>query len=218
MKALQQIFPSIYSANHGCLISECQKIENLGFQTLHVDIQDGICSSEISFGIKLVKVLRENSKMVFDIHLMLYNLEQYLPKLAGLEKVRSVTFHPRDTRFPARIVTIIKNMGYKVGLALSLGEPIEEYRSLSGQISSILVCTALVDGEGNRYRVESEDYIRQIKKVFSTQDIVVDGDINSTNLAKVMSAGANHFVIGREIFHSDDLLAKINELEKIMDV
>ena len=54
--------------------------------------------------------------------------------------------------------------------------------------------------------------------MFSTQDIVVDGDINSTNLAKVMSAGANHFVIGREIFHSDDLLAKINELEKIMDV
>lgn len=216
MKGLEHIFPSIYSSNHGYLMEECKKVENAGFRTLHVDIQDGVCSSEISFGMKLVKILREKSRMEFDIHVMLYELESYLGRLEGLLNVRAVTFHPSCQRFPARAGGRILNMGYRMGLAFSLHDPVEQYEFMREMTSSVLVCTAAVDGQGNLYNPCSEAYIRRVRRVFPTQDIVVDGNINAGNLNQVRGAGATHFVMGREIFEAQDLRGKVRELDDLL--
>ncbi len=215
MSGLEHIFPSIYSANHGYLMEECKKVQGAGFQTLHVDIQDGICSSEISFGMKLVRMLRENSRMEFDIHVMLFELEHYLDRLGGLEPVRAVTFHPQSQRFPARVCGQILGLGYRAGLAFSLHDPVEQFGFMEEMVSSVLVCTASVDGRGNLYNPHAESYIRRVRSVFPTQDIVVDGDINAGNLERVRGAGATDFVMGREIFEASDLHRKIGELNGI---
>ena len=107
MKALEFIYPSIYSGNHLHLYEELKKVENGGFKTLHVDIQDGVCSSEISFGIKVLKSLSEYSKMDFDLHLMLVDVERFLDKIIGIKNIKCVTFHPSDVRYPARVIFII---------------------------------------------------------------------------------------------------------------
>ena len=200
MRGAECIFPSIYSSNHGYLMEECKKVEDAGFQTLHVDIQDGVCSSEISFGMKLVK------------------LESYLDRLKGLQNVRAVTFHPQSLRFPARAAGKILGMGYRAGLAFALHDPVEQYGFMEKMVSSVLVCTASVDGLGNLYNPWSESYIRRVRAVFPTQDIVVDGNINAGNLKAVREAGATHFVMGREIFGASDLNGKIRELENILQV
>lgn len=218
MSGAECIFPSIYSSNHGYLMEECKKVENAGFHTLHVDIQDGVCSSEISFGMKLVKLLRENSRMEFDIHVMLYELESYLDRLKGLQNVRAVTFHPQSLRFPTRAAGKIHGMGYRVGLAFALHDPVEQYGFMEKMVSSVLVCTASVDGLGNLYNPWSEFYIRRVRAVFPTQDIVVDGNINAENINAVRKAGATHFVMGREIFETPDLYGKIRELEDILQI
>lgn len=216
MNGLEHIFPSIYSSNHGYLMEECKKVEDAGFRTLHVDIQDGVCSSEISFGMKLVKLLRENSRMEFDIHLMLYELESYLDRLEGLANVRAVTFHPQSQRFPARAAGKIRSLGYQAGLAFSLHDPVEQYEFMREAVDTVLVCTASVDGQGNLYNPYSEAYIRRVRRVFPTQDIVVDGNINAGNLKRIKGAGATHFVMGREIFGAADLRGKIRELDDIL--
>lgn len=216
MRGTECIFPSIYSSNHGYLMEECKKVEKAGFRTLHVDIQDGVCSSEISFGMKLVRLLREHSRMEFDIHLMLFELERYLERLNGLENVRAVTFHPQSLRFPARAAGKIQKMGYRVGVAFALQDPVEQYGFMEKMVSSVLVCTASVDGRGNLYNPWSESYIRRVRAVFPTQDIVVDGNINTGNINMVREAGATHFVMGREIFETPDLYGKIRELGDIL--
>lgn len=218
MQGLECIFPSIYSASHGYLMEECKKVENAGFRTLHVDIQDGVCSSEISFGMKLVNLLRENSRMEFDVHVMLFELERYMDRLEGLRNIRAVTFHPQTQPFPARTAGKILNMGYRVGLAFSLHDPVEQYGFMREITSSVLVCTASVDGMGNLYNPCSESYIRRVREVFPIQDIVVDGNINAGNLRKVKGAGATHFVMGREIFEAPDLRGKLRELDGMLRV
>lgn len=193
-------------------------MERAGFRTLHVDIQDGVCSSEISFGMKLVRLLRENSQMEFDIHVMLFGLEDYLERLNGIQNVRAVTFHPQSLRFPARAAGKILGMGFKVGLAFALQDPVEQYGFMEKIVSSVLVCTASVDGLGNLYNPWSESYIRRVRAVFPAQDIVVDGNINAGNIKAVRQAGATHFVMGREIFETSDLYGKIRELEDILQM
>lgn len=216
MRALKYIYPSIYSANHGYLMDECTKVENMGFETLHVDIQDHVHASEISFGIKAVKYLREHSNMEFDMHLIICNLEQYLERLEGMTQIRAVTFHPVGERFPARVAGRILQMGYRVGLAFTLHEPVEDYECMRDMVSQVLVCTAAADGQGNRYNPYSETFIRRVRAVFPNQDILVDGDVNAGNLKRIKDAGATHFVMGREIFQSEDLREKTEELEQLL--
>lgn len=217
MNVLDVIYPSIYSANHGKLLEENRKVEEAGFRTLHVDIQDHLHASEISFGSKLVKILRAESRMWFDIHIILCEAEGYLERLKGLKQVKAITFHPAGERFPARMAGRIMEMGYHIGLAFSLQDPVEEYAFMQDMISSVLVCTSSADGRGNLYNPYSEEYIKRVRKVFPTQDIVVDGNIHSGNICKIREAGATHFVMGREIFDTEDLEAKIQELESLLN-
>lgn len=217
MRVLEVVYPSIYSSNHGKLLDETKKVENVGFRTLHVDIQDHLHASEISFGIKLVKILRAESNMQFDIHLMLCETERYLERLEGLSNVKAVTFHPAGERFPARMARKIMEMGYRVGLGFSLQDPVEEYAFMQDTVSTVLVCTSSADGRGNLYNSYSEEYVRRVRKIFPTQDIVVDGNIHSGNLTAIRNAGATHFVMGREIFDTEDLEKKLQELEVLLN-
>lgn len=216
MNVLKRVYPSIYSANHLYLYDECKKVEDHGFETLHVDIQDGICSSEISFGIKVLKGLRTHSKMIFDIHLMLMDVEAFLPKLADMDNVAAITFHPKDVRYPARVITKIKAMGYEAGLAFTLNEALDNYEVYADQVSSILICTAEVDGKMNQYNTYSTKKIRQARVVFPHAKIVVDGNIHQGNIKEMIDAGTDCFVMGREIFDCDNLDNKINELKQLL--
>ena len=218
MNCLKNIYPSIYSANHGKLLDECKKVESIGFQILHVDIQDHLYASEISFGMKLVKILRESSSMKFDLHLILSEVENYLDRLEGLTAIKAVTIHPCGERFPERIVGKITKMGYSVGLAFTLKDPVEEYAFLRDKVKSVLICTASADGKGNSYNPYSVQYIKRVRNVFPMHDIVVDGDVNINNLVSIRTAGATHFVMGREIFETPDLENKTKELNQLLSL
>ncbi len=218
MKALDVIYPSIYSSDHLHIYDELKKVENARFRTLHVDIQDGVCSSEISFGIKVLKSLSNNSEIDFDVHLMLVDVEQFLNKIEGIKNIKCVTFHPTDVRYPARIINKIKSMGYEVGFAFGYSQPMQEYALYADEVSSILICTADVDGKGNEYRKKSLDKIQLARSLFDgVERFVVDGDVNAMNLGEIVQAGANRFVMGREIFKSTSLDEKIIELNNILE-
>jgi len=50
---------------------------------LHLDVMDGVFVQNISFGIPVIKSLREKLKgVVFDTHLMLKNPEKYIEHFA----------------------------------------------------------------------------------------------------------------------------------------
>ena len=70
--------PSILSADFCNLGAQVKTVEETNTEFLHIDIMDGSFVPNISFGFPVIKALRKNSKMIFDVHLMIENPSKYM--------------------------------------------------------------------------------------------------------------------------------------------
>lgn len=215
MDVKQRIYPSIYSANHLFFYDELKKAEHEGFEHLHVDIQDGVFVPNISFGMKVVEGLRAHTTMLFQIHLMVVNPMDYLPRLAKLDKVDEIVFHPSSVLYPGMLINDIEAMSAKAGLALTPMESLEELQYYKDRISSLIIWTGEPDHRGGAFDMNCLQKIRRAREMFGDSiAIYVDGGINANNISLVMEAGADHFIIGRDMFQTNDISEKAIELQE----
>jgi ribulose-phosphate 3-epimerase len=72
-----QVAPSILAADFGNLLADIRKIEN-DTDILHIDVMDGHYVPNISFGVPIIKSIRSRTDLLFDVHLMITNPEEYI--------------------------------------------------------------------------------------------------------------------------------------------
>ena len=119
-----KISPSMLSADFNKLGEELLDIERAGADMVHIDVMDGVFVTNISFGLPVVESLRKNSKMVFDVHLMIVEPEKYVERFvdAGAD---IVTFHHEATKDTEKTLKMIKAKGAKAAVSVKPGTPIE---------------------------------------------------------------------------------------------
>lgn len=197
----KEIYPSIYSSDHLFFHDELMKVDRLGFETLHVDIQDGVFVPNMSFGMRVVQGLRKYTSMPFHVHLMVVNPEYYIERLKEVSGICAVYFHPSSTRYPSQLITEINRMGAQAGFALNPIEEITELAYYKGKIGGVLVGTGEPDNVGGLFAEGSLQKIRRVRAMFGDKiEVVVDGNISAETLPLAKAAGADRFVVGRAIF------------------
>ena len=209
------IAPSILSGDLLKIGKEIKQLESAGADWIHLDVMDGQFVRNISFGIPVVKSVRQCTDLPLDVHLMIKDPENYIEEFikAGAD---IVTFHVESTECVEKNIKEIKKADKKAGIALKPNTNIEEILPFLRYVDIVLVMTVEPGFSGQRFLSYTLSKVVELKKIIDEKHlpvkIEVDGGINPQNVNIVKGAGAEIFVAGNSIFFLGNYKENIDAL------
>lgn len=213
---MRKIFvsPSILSADFARLEKECKSLEKSGADWIHCDIMDGEFVPNMSFGMPIVKSIRNCVVLPLDVHLMIVNPDRYIVRFAEAG-ANIITFHLEATQDVKKTAELIRSCGKKVGISVKPGTAVEELIPYKGLFDMILVMSVEPGFGGQSFIESSLDKIKLARKLFPDTLIEVDGGINAQTAKSVIKAGADVLVAGNAVMFAKNRKEAIDELRKV---
>ena len=212
-----QISPSILSADFSQLGNEIKRLEEGGADMIHVDVMDGHFVPNLTIGPPVIKALKKDCSIKFDVHLMISPVHKYIQAYsdAGAD---IITIHPEATNNLSESILKIKKLKKKVGVSLNPETKVDVIKEFLDQIDLVLIMSVNPGFGGQKFMPEVLDKVRELKKIQKNKnlnfDIEIDGGINFENSKIAIDAGVNILVSGTTIFKSNNGDIKKN-IEKL---
>ncbi len=207
-----KIAPSLLAADMGDLRRAVAQVEAAGADYLHLDVMDGAFVPNISYGPAVIKALRPNSQLFFDVHLMVEEPGRFLSDYAAAG-ADLLTVHFEACRHLHRVVQQIKALGLKAGVALNPATPPEVLQDILPELDLVLIIGVNPGFGGQSFIPAALGKIARtaamLRQIGSQADLEVDGGIYAANAGPVMQAGANVLVSGTGVFGQPDWAAAI---------
>ena len=202
-----QISPSILSADFSQLGNEIKRLEEGGADLIHVDVMDGHFVPNLTIGPPVIKALKKNCSIKFDVHLMISPVHKYIDAYADAG-ADIITIHPEATDDLSSSIKKIKDLGKKVGVSLNPETKVSIIKDHLEQIDLVLIMSVNPGFGGQKFMPEVLDKIKELKNIQKEKnldfDIEIDGGINFENSKIAIEAGANILVSGTTIFKSNN--------------
>jgi ribulose-phosphate 3-epimerase len=222
------VAPSILAADFSRLADEVRRVEQAGADWIHCDVMDGHFVDNISFGPMVVEVVRKQTKLPLDVHLMIEHADHYVPRFVKAG-ANSITVHVESEakHDVGKTLQQIRDAGCRVGLTLNPATSFDLVEPFLDKIDMLLVMTVHPGFGGQPFRADQMAKVkraadwnksRERKSANRTDssrgeiDIEVDGGINPETARLSIQNGANVLVAGTSIFRAQDYGEAIREL------
>ena len=215
-----QISPSILSADFSQLGKEIKKLEDAGADMIHVDVMDGHFVPNLTIGPPVIKALKKNSQLPFDVHLMISPVHKYIESYASAG-ADIITIHPEATNDLLESINKIREFKKKVGVSLNPETKIEIIKEHLDQIDLILIMSVNPGFGGQKFMPEVLNKVKRLDEIRKNLKlnfvIEIDGGIDFENSKLAIESGVDILVSGTTIFKNNngDIKKNIDLLRSI---
>ncbi len=179
------IAPSLLAADFSRLGSEVESLEQAGADALHWDVMDGHFVNNITLGPFQIQCLRKKTSLLFDVHLMIENPENYIDSFieGGADHL---TLHVETLENVPATLSLIRQKNVSVGLSLKPKTPVSEIIPFLDIVDLVLVMTVEPGFGGQAFLQDQKEKIKILKDKIRKSPrnknifIEVDGGINET--------------------------------------
>ena len=209
------ISPSILGGSFANMQDTIKFIDRSKAEYIHFDVMDGDFVPNLTFGAQFISNVRQYSKKIFDVHLMINRVGKFLDDYikAGSD---IITFHLEIDENINKIISKIKSNNIRCGIAVKPGTPWEELKPYLNDIDQVIIMTVEPGFGGQKFMNNQLSKIALLKNYISSNqlsiDLEVDGGVNYETGQECINAGANILVAGSFLFNQSNLTKATSDL------
>lgn len=212
------IAPSVLAADFLQLSKDLEMVNQSQADWFHVDVMDGRFVPNISFGMFIIKAMKQVATKPLDVHLMIVEPEKYIERIreAGADVI---TVHYEACPHLHRTLQQIKATGAKAGVALNPHTPVSVLENVLEMTDLVCLMSVNPGFGGQKFIYQTVPKVKQLKEMITSRNtktlIEIDGGVGLQNAEKLLQAGADVLVAGSSVFKSKNPTQTIAQLKAI---
>ena len=182
------------------------RVQNYGADMYHIDIMDGKFVPSETIDYNYFEQLKENSVLLFDVHLMVQAPSVSLIKKYIKYGANIITLHYEayaDKEVLKKRLALIKKSDCMAGLAIDVDTSVEAIIPFLNNIDMVVILAVKVGLGGQKFNDIALKKIKEIRKLNKKVLIEVDGGINALTSPQCVKAGADVLAVGSFIYNND---------------
>lgn len=215
---MSELAPSILSADFTHLGEQLQLIEHSGAKVLHIDVMDGMFVPSISFGMPVIRSIRKECGLFFDVHLMVQEPVRYIKEFvdAGAD---SITIHVEACEDVQATIDAMAQYPVKKALSINPATSIDILEPYLDQIDMILVMGVEPGFGGQKLIPETLEKVKGLDQIRKERGysfkIEFDGGVNRENLKEIIKNGTDIAVAGTAVFRGK-IEENVRDLQEVI--
>lgn len=191
-----RVIPAVLTDNLRTLKTMLHQAENFT-DYIQIDIMDGKFVPSRSITWQQLKNISISIR--WEVHLMTEQPEKQLEHFqkAGADKA---IFHYEATSIPLQVISVARNLGLKVGIALNPETPIARVMPFVSELDSVLFLSVHPGFYGAKFIPEVLDKIVELRQAKPELKIGIDGGIKEKNITLIARSGVDEIFVGSAIF------------------